>query len=259
MSTTTKPTILFFGATGGVTLNALIHTLRAGYTAIAMVRTPSKLTALLSGAGISSFTMSSLLTIHGGDALDVSAVKKALLIREGEKLSLPATIISGLGGVPKLQFTYPFLSFDTTICQTAAATLLTALQELYTDHPALEAAKPLLGFVSTTGISQGPEDVPFWIRFLYHQILHVPHLDKRAMESLFRGAEGKTLRAVVGVRPTLLTDGKAVGVHNIRVGREAAPEMGYMVSRADVGEWIFQNVIETGGEGWTGDMASLTN
>ena len=82
------------------------------------------------------------------------------------------------------------------------------------------------------------------------------------MESVFRpqgSAKDGVFRAVIGVRPTLLTSAKPKGIEGIRVGREERPEMGYTVSRGDVGEWVFKVVVEGEGKGWEGECASLTN
>lgn len=264
---TTKPTILFLGATGGCTLAVLIHTLQAGYPAIALARTPSKLTTLLTEAGIPTSTLDTLLKIHQGNATSIPDVKATLLLASTPTTpTLPSTIISGLGAAPKIQFglnPLNWLSIDNPdLCGTAAATLVTALKEIYTEQPSLRAAtKPLLSFVSTTGISQGAEDVPFWMRFLYHIVLAVPHVDKKKMEAVFRpeGAEAGVFRAVVGVRPTLLTSGVERGLEGIRIGREKTPELGYTVSRKDVGLFIYKTIVEGEGRGWEGDMATLTN
>ena len=259
-----KGTILFLGATGGCASAALTLSLKAGYDCIALVRTPSKLTSLLIAQGISESTLSSHLTIHAGNAHDVEAVKKALLIGSGPSAHLPSTIISGLGGAPKLQFSIwaplSFVALDQPhICETAAATLSAALSDLYASNPHLSTAKPLLAFISTTGISRGPEDVPWMMRFLYHRILHGAHVDKRAMEDVFRGTRPSPFRAVIGVKPTLLTSGVGVGLEKIRVGREAKPELGYTISRNDVGAWIFERVVREEGRGWENEMASMTN
>jgi hypothetical protein len=260
MSAASKPTVLFLGATGGSTLSALTHTLQAGYPAIALVRDPSKLTSLLTSAGVPESTLNDLLTIHTGNALDVSAVKKALLI-EDPTPRLPATIITGLGAAPKFQWSlfHPVTIDQPTLCGTAAATLVSALNELYSEYPALQANKPLLSFGSTTGITKGPEDVPYWMRWLYHIVLYYPHVDKRVREEVFVGAQGKEFRTVIGVRPTLLTDGEPVGLSKIRVGREQTPELGYTITRKDVGEWIFVNVVKGEGKGWEGEMVSMTS
>ena len=260
MANTTKPTILFLGATGGCTLAALIHALNAGYPCIAILRTPSKLTTLLKNAGISESTVASLLTIHAGNALDVSAVKKALLVGSGDNIQLPSTIISGLGGAPKLQFYLPPVTIDQpTICQTGAATLVTALSEIYTTYPQLQLSKPLLCFISTGGMRKGEDDVPWVTDMLYYFILGIPHEDKKAMENIFCGKEGgSNFRSVIGVKPTLLTNGPELGSDKIRVGRKQKPAVGYTISRKDVGAWIFRVVLLGDGKRWEGEMVTVT-
>ena len=260
MANTTKPTILFLGATGGCTLAALIHTLNAGYPCIALMRTPSKLTTLLENAGILQSNLAALLTIHAGNALDVSAVKKALLIGSGDNIKLPSTIISGLGGAPKLQFYLPPVTIDQpTICQTGAATLVTALSEIYITYPQLRSSKPLLCFISTGGMREGEDDVPWVTHMLYYFILCIPHNDKKAMENIFCGKEGSSnFRNVIGVKPTLLTNGPELGSEKIRVGRKQKPAVGYTISKKDVGAWIYRVVLLGDGKTWEGEMVTVT-
>lgn len=260
MASTTKPTILFLGATGGCTLAALILTLQAGYPCIALMRTPSKLTTLLKNAGIPETTLASFLTIRAGNALDVSAVKKALLVGSGDHIQLPSTIISGLGGAPKLQFFLPPVTIDQpTICQTGAATLVTALSEIYTTYPQLRLSKPLLCFISTGGMRKGEDDVPWIIHMLYYFILRVPHEDKKAMENIFCGNNGSSkFRSVIGVKPTLLTTGPELASEKIRVGRKQKPAVGYTVGKKDVGAWIYRVVLLGDGKGWEGEMVTVT-
>ncbi|OAP58355.1 hypothetical protein AYL99_07445 [Fonsecaea erecta] len=268
-------TVAFFGATGGVTNAILVHTLKAGYKASALVRTPQKLRDQLLAQGLSSETLDNL-TIVQGNALDVAAVRRTLSSPTAG--GLPAVVVTGLGGTPRLQFNWrhPFqiAGLDNPhICATAAQTLLAAMGEIYAENPALRATtdqKPLLAFVSTTGITRGPEDVPFFIRFLYHQILTVPHVDKRRMEDLYRGdaaSADPVFRNVVGVRPTLLSGGAdyrdAAGLDKIRSGTEAKPACGYVIKRADVGAWVYENVVGEALQGrkgrWEGEMVSLTS
>ena len=260
MANTTVPTILFLGATGGCTLAALVHALNAGYTCIALVRTPSKLTTLLKDAGILESTLAALLTIHAGNALDVAAVTEALLVESGDKTQLPSTIISGLGGAPKLQFGLPPVTIDQpTICQTGAATLVTALSEIYTTHPKLELSKPLLCFISTGGIRKGEDDVPWLTHMLYYFILRIPHKDKKAMEHIFCGEEGSSnFRSVIGVKPTLLTNGPELGSEKMRVGRKQNPAVGYTISKKDVGGWIYRVVLLGEGKKWEGELVTVT-
>lgn len=266
-----NPTVAFLGATGGCTLASLIHTLRAGYHCTALARTPSKLTALLLSQGLSQAKLDAQLTIHTGDALDVAAVKATL---SSSPTHLVRTIITGLGGRPVLTFRplHPLqiAGLDNpTICASAAKTLISALQEIYTTTPTLRASKPLCIFISSTGITSGPQDVPWSMRFLYHQMLALPHADKKNMESAFRdnmarSAENdRVFRNIVGIRPTLLSGGTGVedrvGLDKIRAGTEKKPAMGYSIKRADVGEWIFTNVIANESGKWEGEMVSLTS
>lgn len=259
MAETIKPTILFIGATGGCTLAALIHALNAGYPCVALMRTPSKLTTLLKSAGIDESTLA-FLTIHTGNAMDVTAVKKALIVGSGDNIQLPSTIISGLGGAPKLQFYLPPLTIDQpTICQTGAATLVTALSETYTTYPQLRLSKPLLCFVSTGGLHKGEDDVLWVTQMVYYTLLRIPYKDKKEMDQIFYGKESSsTFSSVIGVKPTFLTDGPELGSEKIRVGRKQKPVVGYTISKKDVGAWIYRAVVLGSGKGWEEEMVTVT-
>jgi hypothetical protein len=269
-TTSLKPTIAFFGATGPCVNACLVRTLQAGHCVAALARTPLKLKKKLHTQGLSEDTLSRQLIIIQGDALDVAATKRTLTAGGG----LVTTIVSGLGGVPKFTFNFwrPFQIFtldNPTICATATQTLFNALQELYGETPELAANKPLVTFISTTGVTTGPVDVPFWLRFVYHQTLAIPHADKRNMEALYRtnmaepDSTKRLFSNIVGVRPTLLAGGEnvsdGIGLDKVRVGRERKPELGYKIRRADVGHWIFENVINNGAQGWEGEMVTLTS
>jgi len=268
MSSQRDGTLAFFGATGGVTLVCLIHSLRAGYKCVALVRTPKRLQDKLSSQGLSPDQLANLTTLQG-NAHDVTAVKRALTFSGPE--TLVSHIVTGLGGSPSLTFSiYRPLRIaqldDPTICETAARTLITALSQIYTECPRLSSHKPRVTFVSTTGISRGAEDVPFAMRMLYHEVLHFPHVDKKKMEDLFRGnmeSEQPVFSGIYGIRPTLLTESKtwedAQGLQKVRAGTEDKPVMGYSIKRADVGHWIFMNSIheENLRKKWAGQMISL--
>jgi hypothetical protein len=318
-------TLLHLSSSSSTNAQAQARHQHQQYRCIALARTPSKLrNLLLAQDGITPEILSSLLTIVEGDATDREAVKRMLTatstststsddVRAGARsecndadaevdgvdsggddaVQLVDTVISGLGGTPKLQWwsiQQPVTLDNPTICQDAARTLVAALQELlydaageggrWSEREAQEKKKtnekPLLAFISTTGIGRGPEDVPFWLRWLYHYVLRVPHEDKRIMESVFLRGSGSgsaggggddadremVFRGVVGVRPSLLTgtgdvrDG--LGMAAVRVGREKEPAVGYSIKRADVGEWVFREVVERGAEGWEGEMVTLT-
>ncbi|KIW16208.1 hypothetical protein PV08_06259 [Exophiala spinifera] len=273
-STSRTHTVAFFGATGGVANAILVHTLLSGHRALALVRTPSKLRDQLNAQGLEAAVIDNNLTIVQGNALDVANVKETLLASPDG--AFPTYIVTGLGGTPSLTFDWchpgHIATLDNpTICETAARTLVAALREIYTskEAPLQAIAKPALVFVSTTGISRGVEDVPFAMRFFYHQALAVPHIDKKKMEDVYRGemekGEGEgVFRTVVGIRPTLLSGSvnykDVKGLKSLKVGTESKPALGFNVKRADVGHWVYENVISPNATGqWDGEMVSLTS
>ncbi|OAQ30462.1 hypothetical protein K457DRAFT_18309 [Linnemannia elongata AG-77] len=291
MTIPTTRIFAFLGATGGCTNACLAHTLLAGFHASALARTPSKLVQMLLAQGIPQTTIDSQLRIVKGDSGDVSAVKNILLVPststaagEGEEaFGLVSAIVSGIGGVGKLQWSLrrPVTVNDPDLCTNAAKTVVQALREIYETHPSLVASgrkKPSITVISSTGISQGPEDVPFGLRTLYHVILADPHKDKREMENLAlenannnavlsstTDAEGKVFGGAIIVRATLMKGDQSIkdgkGWKKLKVGTEDKPAVGYSVRRADVGEWIFEEVVRAEDEGvkWFGQKVTLTN
>ena len=267
------PSIAFFGATGGCANACLVHSLRGGHKCVALVRTPEKLRKQLTHQGVSESVITSQLLITQGNATEVADVKKTLTA--GGSSSLVSTIVTGLGGAPHLQFDWKnplqIAALDQpTICEDAAKAVVAALNSIYTEQPALKTNKPTVVFVATTGITRGPEDVPFVMRFLYHQMLAVPHKDKKKMEDIFRGnvekgGDEQVFRCVTGMRPTLLGGAVDVndkqGVETVRAGTEQKPALGYSIKRADVGEWMFKNLIHEAEakKTWEGEMVTLTH
>ena len=75
----TTKTITFFGASGGVGLAALKHSLAAGHKCIALCRDPSRLTDALTP----SERENSNLTINKGNAHDLEAVSASLTKSDG--------------------------------------------------------------------------------------------------------------------------------------------------------------------------------
>jgi hypothetical protein len=273
-------TILFIGATGGCTNACLVHAIRTGVRCIALVRTPSRLIEQLTKQGLPASTIETHLTCVPGNALTISDVKTALNIHD----SLPDTIVSGLGSIGNLkwEFCQPLQVIypeNPTLCTDAAQVLVQALREIYSEQAAAfgersSQTKPSLVFVSTTGVTRGPEDVPFAMRFMYHQALALPHKDKKDMEDVFRGdaeqekESQRVFRTVSGIRPTLLGPytgeidvslGK--GLNTIKAGTERKPAVGYSIMRADVGHWMFVNLVKDGEakKRWEGEMVSLTS
>lgn len=267
-------TICFFGATGGVANACLTRVLNSGeFKAIALARTPEKLRAqLLNQQNLDEATIDGNLTIVKGDATSIEDVERALLARVsgGTDSSLPCMIITSVGGAPVFQFSVwqplNIIAIDNpNICGMAADTLISALQLIYANQPNLAILKPAVTFTSTTGISKGAEDVPYWYRYLYHQLLYTPHMDKKAMEDKLC-AQMSTPKAVfssvTGIRPTILGGTgalkEATQPVNIRAGTENKPALGYFIQRADVGSWMYENVVRNQDSSWRGELISLT-
>ncbi|KAL2352536.1 hypothetical protein BJ546DRAFT_213058 [Cryomyces antarcticus] len=272
------PTVAFFGATGGCASTALILCLRAGLRATALVRTPTKLTSLMSAHGIPQEVLDSQLTIVEANVKDVDAVKRALTL-DGRIVDI---VVSGLGGSPTLQWSLwePVTLDDPTVCATAMATILAAIEALRGGKGGADVKGdgPLVVAISTTGLSAKKRDVPLLMVPLYHWFLAVPHRDKKEMEDLLVASVGSkagvgasdSIRGFVVVRASLLVDGKARGTRSVRVGWESAgaeggeavgpgPAVGYTISREDVGQWIAEEVVLNEKRGaWVGKMMTLT-
>lgn len=268
-----KETIVFFGATGGCTANVLARSLKAGYSCVALARTPEKLRNLLEKEhSISSATIDKHLTITQGNIMDENAVKAALTTTG----HLPDKIVYGIGAAPKFHAN-PFnpISMDQpNICGDGMKVLTSALSALQREGASLAVSgkKPTVVCVSTTGISNA-RDVPVALLPLYKVLLHTPHVDKRNMEAALLAKaheQDSPIGAFTIVKPTLLTDGAAKPLEQVRAGwlwpdgfapsKQSAqmgrPEMGYLISRASVGLWIFERCVKGGSE-WEGKCVSL--
>lgn len=210
-----------------------------------MARNPNKLKDLLSERGVYDSAIANNLTTIQGSVSDASAVKQTLVHKE-EPVDI---IINGIGG--KLIFDGPLKPTldNPTICQNAMQSILEVSRTL---NPARDDddKKPLLVVLSTTGISE-KRDLPFLMMPMYKWMLKVPHVDKKAMEDLIfqeiaMDKAERGIREYIIVRPSFLTDGKGNGLTNIKVGAEDKPAVGYVISRNEVGAWLFQNSVRTG-------------
>ncbi|KXG49818.1 uncharacterized protein PGRI_057860 [Penicillium griseofulvum] len=290
-------TIAFLGATGGCANACLTYTLLNGYNARALARTPSKLTTmLLSQHGITEEILSRQLEIIKGDSTDVESITKTLITNSdpnsapNETCTLVTSIVSGIGGTPTISFSKetkcantqiripalphielsnPHITEETTRALLAA--LAQIASERFTSPEAYRAVAPMVTVISTTG-HVGNNDVPFWFRPMYSMLLPIPHADKRQMEQLLdedvkMGDAGVLAAGVVVVRPSFLTGdhrvparekgGKGGGLEKVRAGTERAPAIGYTISRALVGEWIFEEVVKGRGK-WVGEKVTIT-
>ncbi|KAK2037466.1 NAD(P)-binding protein [Colletotrichum somersetense] len=237
MSSAHPKTILFLGATGGCGLSALRRSLDAGFTCIALCRTPSKLASILLPEQYPN------LRIAQGNAHDADAVARHL-VSPMDPTRFVDVVVSSIGawfGMRKMNFE------DVHVCEKGMVILLDALGKLRAEKRV--SGNPCILALSTTGISKFARDTPFIIAPLYKGLLHVPHEDKRAMEELlFASNESWTV-----VRPSLLTNGKEQPSSAVRVGIEDPVKgveqlaIGYTISREDVGRWIFENVLQKDG------------
>ena len=245
------PTITIFGGTAGTGLSVLKRCLRAGYTVKVLARTPSKLSSL-------SAKYPNLHIIQG-DIHNLESIKQCLI----HSRRIVDIIISSIGMTMQRKG-LSFTSVDTTICETGTKNILQALEELESDEKIERAGNegPKMIFLSTTGISAQGRDIPIPMVPLYHWMLHVPHDDKRKMESVIRESD----REWVVVRPSLLFDGNAKGLESVRTstegkaeGKEGEVAIGYTIRREDVGLWIFEECVrKMGSERWEGKMVTLT-
>lgn len=193
------------------------------------------------------------------------------LISPLDQGALVDVILSGVGAYPTFQWSIrqPFPLIDPTICETAIRTIFKALSDLYsaatTDGKSL--TKPLLVPISTAGCGRR-RGIHLSIYLPYHYLLGSPLADKRRMEDVVFKDHGEHIRDFVVMRPPFLTDGEARGDSSLRVGwewgveksgqtvKEPGPEIGYFVSRKDIGAWIFEKVIVEGG--WEGKCVYVT-
>jgi hypothetical protein len=283
------PTIAFLGATGGCANACLSYTLRSGHNAIALARSPEKLTTqLLSQPGLTQSILDMHLRIIQGDVRDIETVMQTLIVSQTQQnTTLVSHIISGIGGTGELVLTkpspceqipiriptVPHISIPNPhITEEATSALLGALariaSERFSCFEEYAAFAPRVTIISGAGIKKGVKDVPVLLRPLY-AALDVPHKDKMAMERLLAAEQERKESLLCGglviVRPSILggdhripEPGVDSGYRKLRVGTERRPEVGYTVGRALVGEWIYREVVKGGGDKWIGEGVILT-
>lgn len=245
--------IAFLGATGGCGLATIARSLSASHACVALCRTPSRLTTSLER--LYPGTPTSTLTIIEGNALDEAAVSRALT-HPADPSRLVDVVVFSIGGAFDAK---KLTNDDPNVCEKAMKVLLSALDGLVEKTG---GKYPRVIAVSSTGISDKGRDVPLLVVPLYHMLLSAPHEDKRRMEGLLRGGRGREWTLV---RPALLKDGVSkagteirVGVENFDTGVVERREVGYIITRDDVGRWMFENLVEGGGEEYLRKAVSLT-
>ncbi|PYI09476.1 hypothetical protein BO78DRAFT_438107 [Aspergillus sclerotiicarbonarius CBS 121057] len=213
-----KPTLAFFGATGGSTLACLIPALKAGYKCNAR-------TSPLPSHRMPPNNMKTNSSPHPHQTPHPPAIPQHPHHQPNHNPRLrhlpprrppnppplqhfppvPVDlIITGIGGSLVFNFPNPIPTLDNpTVCADATRTILAAARTL--------PSKPRIVVVSGTGINYTKRDVPVLMLPLYHWLLGVPHADKRVMEDLVVGEmEREGERGISGflfVRPSLLVDG----------------------------------------------------
>ncbi|KAF2795972.1 NAD(P)-binding protein [Melanomma pulvis-pyrius CBS 109.77] len=226
MATTTK-TVLFLGASTGVGLSALKHTLSAGHRCIALCRVPSKLTAIFPPGANPN------IKIIQGNAHDLTAVSKSLLAESG---NLVDEIVSTIGGA----FNSKMAMDQPDICGKGMKVLLEALAQLRSDGV---IGNPHIVVCGTTGMSRFGRDVPLPMVPVYSLLLKGPIKDKKVMEALLiDSGESYTI-----VHASHLTTGETskevrVGIDDPKTGREVTA-IGYAISREDAGKWIAHHLV----------------
>lgn len=151
---------------------------------------------------------------------------------------------------------------DPNVCEKGMNALYAALAKLRAEG---KVGKPRIVAITTTGISDFGRDVPIAFLPLY-AMLKSPHVDKKKVEEKLKaGEEDFTV-----IRPSLLKnegedgDEKKKGEKEIRVGVEDLEKgvesraIGYMISREDVGRWIFENLIKESGEKYSRKAVTVT-
>ncbi|KAJ6784034.1 hypothetical protein PWT90_00321 [Aphanocladium album] len=225
-------TIAFIGASGGCGLAALQRAVAAGHTCIALCRKPEKMDTHFPSKPAN-------LVVLPGNAHDAASVSSCL-VRPDDAARLVDAIHISVGGVLDLK---TFTVDDPDVCKKATETVLAALKTLRDEKGC--TGRPLYTVISTTGISRFGRDVPWGMLPMYKWMLHQPHADKEVMEKqLVESGE-----RVVMVRPSFLKD-VAQPEKKIRVGVEdptkgvEVKEIGYFISRDDVGRWVYENLLE---------------
>ncbi|RBR24886.1 uncharacterized protein FIESC28_02304 [Fusarium coffeatum] len=253
-----KPTIACFGATGGCVATALASALKDGYCCTALIRDPDKLhKILITQKGVPSGIVDRYLTVHRGDVKDPTAVAQALVSPTDAKFVVDF-MLSGVGSRPTFEWsiTRPLPLQDKTICEDAIKAIYTALSNLSASGitGTTRSQKPLLVAVSAAGCGR-KRGIPLPVYLPYHYVVGGPLADKQKMEDLIFKDGGRHVRDFVLMRPVILTDGKAKSDGQLQVGwewgvvsdednvKEPGPKIGYLISKEDLGKWVFDHVI----------------
>jgi putative NADH-flavin reductase len=190
--------LTIFGATGGTGVQVLQQALAAGHTVTILARDPAKVT-----------TQNPHLTVVAGNVLNQSDVEKVLEQAEAVVCSLGNT-----GNNPD------------DVVSAGTQQIVNAMQR--------RGIKRLI-VVSSLGVGDSKNQVPFFFKVLAATVLRKTMKDKEAQEALVR-ASGLDWTIV---RPGGLTDGPRTGSY--RFGMDASLTAG-RVTRADVADFILREL-----------------
>lgn len=221
---------------------------------------------MLSNLGVSEETITIQLIIVEGSSRDSAAVL-SLLRNE------PELIFSGITSLPKFSWNplRPIGMVDATITGDSATAVVDALREL----KATNAVKKLPVFCPISSTGHGSQrDQPLPLIPLYLWLLPIPQADTAVLEKVVRQAATEPDSALDGyvmLRPPLLTHGKRKGTDALRVGwiweddvfrstneKELGVEVGYTISRQDLAQWIFEELVQGDVNRWKGKCVNLT-
>lgn len=219
--------VAFLGASTGVGLSALKHTLAAGHHCIALCRDPSKLSSVFPSESTPN------LKIVKGNAHDVAAVSQCLHADD----RIVDVIVTSIGAKP---IPHKFTVDDPDVCKKGAAVLLDALAQLRSSGI---TGSPHIIACSTAGFSRFGREVPLAMLPIYALFVKVPGADKVVMEDRFANSGEK----FTIVRPSHLEDGGSnktirVGVEDPKTG-PVSDVIGYSISREDAGRWLAENLV----------------
>lgn len=146
---------------------------------------------------------------------------------------------------------------DETITGDSAIAAIEALRRLQAQGAL--SRKPIFVPISSTGHG-AKQDQPQLMVPLYWWLLRVAQADVAVMEKAIRQAaieESSPLGGYVMLRPPLLTDGAEQGIGRVRVGwtvedpgltgtQDNGPgvTVGYTISRMDLANWMFKELVE---------------
>ncbi|KAL2206220.1 hypothetical protein CC79DRAFT_1322700 [Sarocladium strictum] len=235
MSVQTK-TIAFFGASTGVGLAALEHSLDQGHTCIVLLRNPSKL-----DKHFPPTSRPSNLVIREGNAHDSKAVTACLTV-PGNPTKLVDSVFTSIGAAP---VSGGLSVSDPDVCKKGMTCLLDALKTLRSQGA---VGDPLIVAISTISHSRFGRDIALLMIPIYKVFVSVPAADKQIMEDRLAASGEKNW---VVVRPSHLTNGSRpdapvrVGIEDLEKGIESR-EIGYSISREDVGRWCFEQLLKPG-------------